>query len=424
MKAGLVALLLATALAQAASFDEMAAQAAAQGGDARAVLFTRMIEAVPGEPREAMRQLWMLFFLAETGEQRGQILERAAKVPSPETRMLIKTLQDEPELANRANKVRSAMNDLLSTLPGAVGKGEKVKFADSPFDNKAKFEKFEEPPPWVGRWAGEGIQIDVNVFPSGVVAGKLGDALTRKTLLGVGSGDSLRLIGNELLVEWKKDHFETNGQPLKKVAVGLAGKRPPEGATILLSDEVAVWQEKTGNLRWKLSDGIMEMLPGVQSHHSMESFGDVRVYLEFRHAYNPDAAFGLRGNSGIYLQSNYEIQMTEAFGADPKDTLSGALYRVKAPGAVAVAPPMEWQSMEIEFRCPRFDPAGKKTANAKVTVWQNGKKIHEGAEFPEVGGGAVTKETAEPQPILIQAHGGLLQFRNIWAERLKVQPAS
>ncbi len=52
-----------------------------------------------------------------------------------------------------------------------------------------------------------------------------------------------------------------------------------------------------------------------------------------------------------------------------------------------------------------------------MTVWQNGVKIHDNVELPKVTGGA-KGETGEPLPINIQAHGGLLQFRNIWAQPL------
>lgn len=419
VKVYVIALLLTAGLAQAASFEEMAEQAAEKAGAERAKVFSQLINTSPTEPKEALRQLWILFFLAETDDQRGQILEAVAKVKSPDARMLITTLQDYPALKSRAGKVRAEFNDLLSTLPGAVGKGEKVKFPNSPFDGKAKFEKFEEPAPWVGRWVGDGVQLDVNVFPAGVVAGQIGDTIPRKTALGFGSGDSLRLQGTNFKAEWKGDHFEVTGKPLKKTTVGVTGKKAPDGATVLLSDQVVAWQDKSGKCNWKVTDGVMEMLPGVQSHRSTQKFGDVRVYLEFRQANNPEGMFAQRGNGGIYLQSNYEIQMTEAFGVDPKEMLSGAAYRVKAPDVIAAAPPMEWQSLEIEFRHPRFDATGKKIINAKVTVWQNGQKIHRDVEFPEKGGGAASDETAEPQPILIQAHGGLMQFRNIWTEPLK-----
>ena len=412
--------------AHAGTFDETAAQAAAVTGAERATLYSQLTGTAltDATPAEALRRLWMLYFLAETDAQRRAILELVPKVAEPDIRVLTNTLADYPGVEPQARKAQAESIKLLATLQGAkVTKDGKVSFPDSAYDARAKHEKFVAPPEWVGRWTGGGRVMDVSLFPSGVVAGKLGgpDQVVRPTVLGFREGEKFSVVGPGFRADWQGDHFAlADGTAMKKTPVGVTGKAAPAGAQVLIGNDSAAWRDKKGQLTFKVLPGrVMEMQPGAQTHQSEAAFGDAHLYLEFRQAFNPDGMHALRGNSGVYLQSNYEIQMTDAFAVDPQPFLSGAIYRLATPTKVAAAPPMEWQSLEVEFHAPRFTD-GKKTADARMTVWQNGLKIHDDVKIPEASGGGVG-ETDKPLPIWLQAHGGLLQFRNIWVEGLKDQ---
>jgi hypothetical protein len=76
-------------------------------------------------------------------------------------------------------------------------------------------------------------------------------------------------------------------------------------------------------------------------------------------------------------------------------------------------PPMAWQTYDIEFTPAVFDAAGKKTKNARATVYHNGVKIHDNVEFPKDGPGG-QKEDATPGPFQFQDHGDPVIFRNVW----------
>src|SRR5918911_3019200 len=86
-------------------------------------------------------------------------------------------------------------------------------------------------------------------------------------------------------------------------------------------------------------------------------------------------------NSGVYFQGQYEVQILDSFGKKDKELKygdCGGIYDTAAPRTNASKAPGEWQTFDVVFRAPRFDAAGKKTANAKfVRVAHNGTVIHE-----------------------------------------------
>jgi hypothetical protein len=123
-----------------------------------------------------------------------------------------------------------------------------------------------------------------------------------------------------------------------------------------------------------------------------------------------------RGNSGVYIQKRYEVQILDSFGLRGADNECGGLYKQRAPLLNMSFPPLIWQTYDIDFTAARFDAAGKKTANARITVRQNGVVIHDNIEITaKTGGGSV--EGPDPLPIKLQDHGNLVHFRNIWIVR-------
>ena len=84
------------------------------------------------------------------------------------------------------------------------------------------------------------------------------------------------------------------------------------------------------------------------------------------------------------------------------------------------APPLQWQTYDITFYAPRFDPEGKKVKNARVTVLHNGVTIHEDLELPSpTPGGIAVDERPEPAPLFLQDHSDPVQYRNIWVVDLE-----
>jgi hypothetical protein len=181
---------------------------------------------------------------------------------------------------------------------------------------------------------------------------------------------------------------------------------PPAGAIVLFDGKGS---NLFPNAR-VTEDGLL--MEGVTSS---ETFTDVTVHIEFRLPFMPDARGQARGNSGIYLQGRYEVQMLDSFGLEGKDNECGGLYKIAAPRENLCYPPLTWQTYDIDFTAARFDAAGQKTAPARITVKHNGVLIHDDVELPGDTGSAPIKEAATPGPINLQNHGNPVRYRNIWA---------
>jgi hypothetical protein len=164
---------------------------------------------------------------------------------------------------------------------------------------------------------------------------------------------------------------------------------------------------------WRLIDGTTESVPKSGSIMTKRDFRDFKLHAEFKTPQMPPNVKGQgRGNSGIYIQRRYEVQILDSYGLEPKNNECGSLYRFKAPDKNVCRMPGRWQSYDIIFHAARFD-GNRKTQNARITVWHNGVLIHNDVEL-ENKTGAGRPEGPEPGPILLQEHGNEVSFRNIW----------
>jgi len=182
------------------------------------------------------------------------------------------------------------------------------------------------------------------------------------------------------------------------------GAKPPEGAVVLFDGTNAdAWNGGHMDDRKLLAGGTK----------SKQKFGDFTLHVEFLIPFKPTARGQARGNSGVYLQDRYEIQVLDSFGLKGESNECGGIYSKIKPRVNACFPPLSWQTYDVEFEAARFDSDGKKIKNAITTVRQNGILIQDHVEIPGSTGGG-QKETAEPGPIQLQGHGNPVFFRNVW----------
>jgi hypothetical protein len=207
--------------------------------------------------------------------------------------------------------------------------------------------------------------------------------------------------------------------PFKRTSPTL-GAKPPTGALVLFDGRsLEAWRPrdpKAREVKWKLVEGDAMQVNGGDIM-TKEVFADHRIHLEFRTPYMPTAGGQGRGNSGVYPQGRYEVQVLDSYGLEGADNECGGIYTVARPAVNMCFPPLQWQTYDITFRAAKFDATGKKTANARITLVHNGVTVQDNVEL-RMTGGALDDREIQPGPLLLQDHSNPVQYRNIWVENL------
>jgi Domain of Unknown Function (DUF1080) len=202
---------------------------------------------------------------------------------------------------------------------------------------------------------------------------------------------------------------DTNGRLLGRLTKlhrlsRTMGAQPPAGALVLFD----------GTSASRFQDGALtaDQLLNVGAD-TRDAFGDFTLHVEFRTPYMPQARGQGRGNSGVYLQGRYEVQILDSFGLEGLDNECAALYKTRAPLLNMCFPPMSWQTYDIAFVAARFDEQGVRVRPARITVKHNGIVVHKDFAIPgKTGAGA--EEGPDARPIRLQNHGDAVHYRNLW----------
>jgi hypothetical protein len=193
----------------------------------------------------------------------------------------------------------------------------------------------------------------------------------------------------------------------------------PEGAIVLFGGkDLAEWVKRDGKAPadWTVADGVMTVAPGKGNIKTSKTFGDIQLHLEFNVPYMPKAKGQARGNSGVFVNGNYELQVLDSYGLKLQSDDCGAIYKQIVPSVNACKPPLQWQTYDVTFHNARLE-GDKVVKKARITVVQNGIKIIDDKEISITPGGTGAKE-AERGPLLLQDHHDEVQYRNIWIKPL------
>lgn len=210
-----------------------------------------------------------------------------------------------------------------------------------------------------------------------------------------------------------------------EVTPGASPYSSPSDAIILFNgSDASAWQNaatKTAS-EWSVADGILSVVPGKGNISTKQKFGSFQMHIEFR---IPAAVTGKgqeRGNSGIYLQGLYELQVLDSYHQETYvNGQAGSIYKQAIPLVNACRKPGEWQAYDIVFTAPVFSPGKRILYPARVTVFQNGVLVlndfHIQGPTQYIGMPAYAFYDGTG-PIMLQDHHNPTSFKNIWIRQL------
>ena len=274
------------------------------------------------------------------------------------------------------------------------------------------------------------------VFEPGGLPGDGWDAKTRYECEGELDHDKVTLHGVDK-VAWGNGHFPPPTEVKQGFAATISGDaitakletgqtislkrterhspteglKPPQGATVLF-DGSNVDQLKNGKI---IAQGPMKgMLK--EGAETKQMVSDFEFHAEFIEPFKPFARFQERGNSGIYIQKRYEMQVLDSFGLLGFDNECGGAYTKHPPLVNMAYPPLTWQTYDIEFKAARYEK-GQRVSQATVTAKLNGVLVQDHYELVgPTGAGQKEKPADDIQtgPIYLQDHNNPVAYRNVW----------
>lgn len=201
----------------------------------------------------------------------------------------------------------------------------------------------------------------------------------------------------------------------------------PSDAIILFDgktlDQWVSQKDKTKPAPWKIVDNDhMEVVPGSGGIQTKLQFGDCQLHIEFSAPDVVESAGQGRGNSGVFFQNRYELQILDSYNNRTyRNGQAGSIYKDHAPLVNAMRTPLEWNTYDVIYTAPRFKADGSLDAPARITVLHNGVLVQNNTtingltlyiglhNYPSAHGDDV---------ISLQDHGNKTQFRNIWLRKL------
>lgn len=229
--------------------------------------------------------------------------------------------------------------------------------------------------------------------------------------------------------------------PAAIAAVGL-GVRPLPGAEVLIDGTRATldakwtyWEgPRFGSslpIKWKIVDDPVDGGTVVQTDDpaaaggkygaadiiTKKTYRDFRLHIEFYVAKET-------GNSGVYLQNRYEIQICD--GDKTKHGMGAVINETESPYHLYRGLG-KWNAYDIVFRAARFKD-GKRVEPAMVTMYFNGERVHHNQTINQVWGGPNSGLdggndggrgiTDSPGPLKLQCEGHDVRYRNAWIKEL------
>jgi len=206
-------------------------------------------------------------------------------------------------------------------------------------------------------------------------------------------------------------------------------KAPSDALVLFDGTEASMsnWSDTKGNpSKWRLGEGFMESVKGAGYIQTKARLGSCQLHVEFATPTNVQGSSQGRGNSGVFLQGQYEVQVLDSYeNKTYPDGQCAALYGRAVPLVNACRRPGEWQTYDIIYHRPVIGPDGKVVRKATFTIMHNGILVQDHVELQGgtgwINGHTVTDYVShgDKGPIQLQDHGNPVRYRNIWVRELK-----
>lgn len=214
-------------------------------------------------------------------------------------------------------------------------------------------------------------------------------------------------------------------EPEPKAVTFDENNTPSDAMVLFDGSDLNAWVSSNDTEKpagWSINaDKTMTVVAGSGDIETREHFGSVQLHLEWSAPNVVEGKDQGRGNSGVFFQNWYEVQILDSYqNRTYSNGQAASVYKQHIPLVNATKPPDQWQTYDIIFHAPEFDASGKKTKSGTLTVFHNGVLVQDHVEIL-----GTTEYVGPPKnpahgkgPIRLQDHGNPLQYRNIWIRPL------
>jgi len=226
------------------------------------------------------------------------------------------------------------------------------------------------------------------------------------------------LVANAALVLAASAAGNPTGKEPAVVTAGVAGAPPSDAIVLFDGKDLSAWKgDKDPAPGWRIADGYAEVHGGGIT--TKEEFGAIQLHIEWAAPAEVKGDSQGRGNSGVYFQGRYEIQVLDSW-KNPTyfNGQAAAFYLHNAPLVNASRKPGEWQAYDIVFH-PPVPGADGKVAEGSFTVLHNGVLVQDHVPVKGDSTTAAKFSGVTPKgPLFLQDHGNPVRYRNIWLRKL------
>ena len=227
---------------------------------------------------------------------------------------------------------------------------------------------------------------------------------------------SQKIIDPEMTMVW---------EPIPEIVTPGNLYSPPSDAIVLFDGtDLSQWSSAASGeeSEWILKDdGSMTVKKG-SGIETKEEFGSVQLHIEWKTPAEIEGEGQGRGNSGIYFQKEYEIQILDSYeNVTYSNGQAASVYKQSIPLVNASKPPGEWQIYDIIFNEPVYDDQGFRLKKGTFTVFHNGVLVQNNVEIQgttEHTGKPKLRNIKTPKKLYLQDHSNPVSFRNIWLRKL------